>query len=85
MTKAKQWLLLSIGVTALSFFILRTVVAVQGTVLSFHGELAMALGVFFTTVIGMGLMSLAFHSNKEGYDQAVYDSTSEAEQNQADE
>lgn len=35
---------------------------------SLHGYLAMALGVFFTILLGAGLMALVFYSNRAGHD-----------------
>lgn len=34
-----------------------------------HGYTAMALGIFFSLVIGIGLMTLVFYSNRAGYDE----------------
>ena len=36
--------------------------------ISFHGMLALALGVIVTLGLGMGLMALVFYSNRRGYD-----------------
>jgi hypothetical protein len=36
---------------------------------STHGYIAMALGIFFSLVIGVGLMSLIFYSSRAGYDE----------------
>ena len=40
----------------------------QGGTISPSGYLAMALGIVFTLVIGVGLMTLIFYSNKHGRD-----------------
>jgi heme/copper-type cytochrome/quinol oxidase subunit 2 len=37
--------------------------------LSVHGWIALSLGVFFSIVIGCGLMALTFYSSRRGYDQ----------------
>ena len=37
-------------------------------VMSIHGYIALGLGVFFSIVIGCGLMALIFYSNRRGYD-----------------
>ena len=36
--------------------------------MSIHGYIAMGLGVFFSLVIGFGLMALTFYSSRRGYD-----------------
>ena len=33
------------------------------------GYVAMALGVLFSLVVGVGLMALVFYSNRHGYDE----------------
>jgi H+/Cl- antiporter ClcA len=37
--------------------------------LTIHGWIALALGVFFSIVIGCGLMALLFYSSRRGYDE----------------
>lgn len=36
--------------------------------ISWHGWLAMGLGVVLTTALGVGLMALVFHSSRSGHD-----------------
>lgn len=36
--------------------------------ISWHGWLAMGLGVVLTAVLGVGLMALVFHSSRSGHD-----------------
>lgn len=36
--------------------------------MSGHGYIAMGLGIFFSLVIGCGLMALTFYSSRRGYD-----------------
>jgi len=38
-------------------------------VMSIHGWVALGLGVFFSIVIGCGLMALMFYSSRYGYDE----------------
>ena len=38
--------------------------------MSIHGWIALGLGVFFSIVIGCGLMALMFYSSRRGYDEA---------------
>jgi heme/copper-type cytochrome/quinol oxidase subunit 2 len=40
-------------------------------VMSIHGWIALGLGVFFSIVIGCGLMALMFYSSRRGYDEQV--------------
>jgi hypothetical protein len=37
--------------------------------MSIHGYIAMGLGVFFSLLIGGGLMGLVFYSSRRGYDE----------------
>jgi hypothetical protein len=39
--------------------------------MSIHGWIALGLGVFFSIVIGCGLMALMFYSSRRGYDEAT--------------
>jgi hypothetical protein len=34
-----------------------------------HGWIALTLGVFFSFVVGFGLMGLMFYSSRKGYDE----------------
>ncbi|MCS3731507.1 hypothetical protein [Bradyrhizobium betae] len=36
--------------------------------ISTHGYMAMGLGVFFSLLVGCGLMALVFYSSRRGYD-----------------
>ena len=44
--------------------------------LTVHMVIATVLGVFFAFLLGAGLFSLAFFSDKSGHDQSVTDATS---------
>lgn len=65
-----------IAVTAILFAILAATVwwAWQGWTahadvqMSIHGYIALGLGVFFSLLIGFGLMALTFYSSRRGYD-----------------
>jgi len=37
--------------------------------MSVHGWIALALGVFFSLAVGIGLMGLMFFSSRRGYDE----------------
>jgi hypothetical protein len=39
--------------------------------MSVHGWIALSLGVFFSILIGCGLMALTFYSSRHGYDEGV--------------
>lgn len=39
--------------------------------LGFHGWLALGLGVGVSLLLGVGLMTLVFHSARRGYDEAA--------------
>ena len=39
-----------------------------GTEISFHGMVALGLGVGLTLLLGVGLMSLIYFSHRRGYD-----------------
>ena len=41
----------------------------QDVQVSKHGYIAMALGIFFSLVIGIALMTLVFYSSRAGYDE----------------
>lgn len=42
----------------------------EGTALSVHGWIALALGAIVTVALGVGLMFLVFYSNRHGYDDS---------------
>ena len=37
--------------------------------MSIHGWIALGLGVFFSVIVGCGLMALMFFSSRRGYDE----------------
>jgi hypothetical protein len=37
--------------------------------MSVHGWIALSLGVFFSLLVGCGLMALMFYSSRHGYDE----------------
>jgi hypothetical protein len=38
--------------------------------LGVHGWTAMAIGIVFSLIVGIGLMALVFYSSRHGYDEA---------------
>lgn len=40
-----------------------------GGTMTTHGYIAMAIGIFFSLVVGCGLMALVFYSSRRGYDE----------------
>lgn len=55
--------IVALVVTGLGFWLLR-----GAGITSIHAYLALSLGVLLTAAIGGGLMALAFHSSRQGYD-----------------
>jgi hypothetical protein len=53
--------------------------SVEGSAIPLAGYIAMAAGIFFTLVVGIGLMSLVFYSRRHGYDDAADRGRSERE------
>lgn len=68
-------LLFCILTTAVCFALMRYFVELRGINMSIHGEIAMGLGVFFTTLVGAALMALTFHSSRAGHDADVHSFT----------
>jgi hypothetical protein len=44
----------------------------EGPPMPATGYLALGLGVFFSLVVGCGLMALVFYSNRHGYDERAH-------------
>lgn len=41
--------------------------------MSAHGYIAMALGIFLSLAVGIGLMALVFYSSRHGYDEPPHE------------
>jgi hypothetical protein len=71
-----RWLLTFVGFNALLFaVVLLTLWAVGGFAdygLSAQGWIAMALGIGFTSGLGVALMALVFYSARKDYDEDAY-------------
>jgi hypothetical protein len=65
-----SWILIAIlmGFLALSAWFSYDVWNAEDAVMSSHGYIALALGVTFSLIVGIGLMSLVYYSNRKGYD-----------------
>ena len=46
---------------------------------SVHGWIALTLGVFFSLIVGCGLMMLVFYSSRRGYDERAHAAQSHRE------
>jgi hypothetical protein len=53
--------------------------AIEGPDIPMEGYVAMAAGIIFTLIVGVGLMSLVFYSRRHGYDDAADRGRSEGE------
>jgi hypothetical protein len=63
-----------LGLLAASLWLaVRTWIFAQGAPMPASGYIAMALGVIFSLVVGVGLMALVFYSSRHGYDDISYD------------
>jgi len=45
--------------------------AIEGPAMPLAGYVAMAVGIIFSLIVGVGLMSLVFYSRRHGYDDAA--------------
>lgn len=46
--------------------------ALAGPPIPVEGRIAMGLGIFFSLLVGCGLMALMFYSSRHGYDEAAH-------------
>lgn len=71
-----RWLLAFVGFNALLFAVVLVALWVFGgfadEVLGGEGWIAMALGILFTSAIGVALMALVFFSARKNYDDDAY-------------
>jgi len=61
-------LLFVVALVASAFAAVYAWVSFGDVQMSIHGFLAMGLGVFFSLVLGAGLMFLVFYSSRHGHD-----------------
>ncbi len=71
-----RWLLTFIGFNAVLLTVVLLTLWASGSLagmgLSAHGWIAMALGIAFTSGLGVALMALVFHSARRDYDDAAH-------------
>ncbi len=54
------------------WFAIHAWVNLEGPPIPLEGKIAMGLGIFFSLVVGCGLMALVFYSSRHGYDEAAH-------------
>jgi hypothetical protein len=63
-------LLALLGATV--WFAIHAWTTLEGPPIPIEGRIAMGLGIFFSVVVGCGLMALVFYSSRHGYDEAAH-------------
>jgi len=58
-----------VGLLALAVSFMLTTWQQSHAQMSIHGWIALGLGVFFSVLVGCGLMALMFFSSRRGYDE----------------
>jgi fatty acid desaturase len=58
---------------AATLFAIRSWTSIEGPPLPGVGYLAMTIGVLFSLLVGIALMTLLFYSSRHGYDERVQD------------
>jgi len=54
------------------WFAIHAWVNLEGPPIPPEGKIAMGLGIFFSLVVGCGLMALVFYSSRHGYDEVAH-------------
>ena len=54
------------------WFAIHSWTAFEGPPIPLEGKIAMGLGIFFSILVGCGLMALVFYSSRRGYDEAAH-------------
>jgi SNF family Na+-dependent transporter len=70
--KIGSWVILTVLLAILAaavWFAYEGLLTEPDVQVSEHGYIAMALGIFFSLAIGLGLMTLVFYSSRAGYDE----------------
>ena len=58
-------------VVLITIFAINLWLQMSDVTISYNGKIAIFLGAFFTILLGSGLMSLAYFSSKNGFDEQV--------------
>ena len=58
-------------IVLITFFAINLWLQMSEVTISYNGKIAIFLGAFFTILLGSGLMSLAYFSSKNGFDDQV--------------
>ena len=58
-------------VILITIFAINLWLQMSDVTISYNGKIAIFLGAFFTILLGSGLMSLAYFSSKNGFDEQV--------------
>lgn len=76
LTAFRRMMVWAMAVAVLTVVLVLTYLALTGP-LYLHMVIATILGVFVTVLLGAGLMSISFFSDKSGHDQSINDATSD--------
>ena len=58
-------------IVLITIFAINLWLQMSDVTISYNGKIAIFLGAFFTILLGSGLMSLAYFSSKNGFDDQV--------------
>ena len=61
----------SLALIIVTIFAINLWLQMSDVTISFNGKIAIFIGAFFTILLGSGLMSLAYFSSKNGFDDQV--------------
>ena len=59
------------AIVLITIFAINLWLQMSDVTISYNGKIAIFLGAFFTILLGSGLMSLAYFSSKNGFDEQV--------------
>ena len=64
-------ILATFAVILITIFAINLWLQMSDVTISYNGKIAIFVGAFFTILLGSGLMSLAYFSSKNGFDDQV--------------